>query len=218
MPVSFSLAILLCTKGYDKYNNKTFTGLEDRRTKTHVQLKEMNMTEEQVKSSDKKYAAVCGLFCQACYAFIGTAEDPTRLKNLAIQWQCSEEEVKCYGCRSEKRFPFCSTCKMSACAAEKNVDFCGECENYPCEDLRNFRDELPHRIEIFDAQERIEDVGYEKWLQEMREHYSCPKCHTINSALDLICRNCGNDPSCTYVSRNKQAIMEYFRTLREEGA
>jgi hypothetical protein len=178
---------------------------------------EIDMTEERVNASHKNPAAVCGLFCEGCIAYIATREDPERLKYIAKQWGCSEEEAKCYGCRSEKRFPYCGTCKMSACAAEKDIDFCGECEDYPCEELRKFQAEMPHRIELWDTQERIKDVGYEKWIQEMREHYSCPKCHTINSAYDLICWNCGNDPSCNYVNRNKKAIMEYVTKQREEG-
>ncbi len=33
--------------------------------------------------TDKKLAAVCGLFCPACTIYIGTREDPDRLKASA---------------------------------------------------------------------------------------------------------------------------------------
>jgi len=35
--------------------------------------------------SDKKFAAVCGLYCEACSWFIATTEDPERLKRMAAQ-------------------------------------------------------------------------------------------------------------------------------------
>ena len=76
---------------------------------------------------DKKLAAVCGLYCEACTLFIATKEDPARLKGLAARFQLSEEAIKCYGCRSAKRGPYCEKCKMFACAAERGIDFCIEC-------------------------------------------------------------------------------------------
>ena len=33
---------------------------------------------------DKKLAAVCGLYCEACSWFIATTEDPERLKRLCF--------------------------------------------------------------------------------------------------------------------------------------
>jgi len=97
---------------------------------------------------DKKFAAVCGLFCEACNLFIATQEDPARLKRLAARFQVSEEDAKCQGCRSEKRGPYCRICKMFSCAAERGIDFCSECEDYPCNDLKQFQAERPHRIEF----------------------------------------------------------------------
>ena len=116
-----------------------------------VMQKEMEKSEE----PDKRMAAVCGLFCEACSWFISTAEDPERLKRLAAQQNWSAEEGKCYGCRSHKRLPYCEKCKMFACAAERGIDFCSECEDYPCEDLIRFQSAMPHRIELWDNLERI---------------------------------------------------------------
>jgi hypothetical protein len=161
---------------------------------------------------DKRLAAVCGLFCPACTVFIGTREDPERLKIIAERYQKPVEEVQCDGCRSEKRCFYCrERCKMGKCAQGKSVDFCGECDEYPCEDLKAFQAEMPHRIELWNSQERIKEVGYEKWYAEMIDLYSCPECHTVNSAYDLKCRNCGKEPSCDYVDRHKQAIEQYLK-------
>jgi len=43
----------------------------------------MHKEENHSKDSDKKYAAVCGLYCEACSWFIATTEEPERLKRLA---------------------------------------------------------------------------------------------------------------------------------------
>lgn len=158
------------------------------------------------KRAGKELAAVCGLFCEACTLYIATKEDPKRLKFLAARFQLAEEEVRCNGCRSGKKGPYCRICKMAACAAEKGIDFCVECDEYPCADLKKFQSERPHRIELFEDLARIKAVGWERWLAESRENYACPKCRTVNSAYDLKCRKCGHEPSCQYVARHKPAI------------
>lgn len=157
-------------------------------------------------------AAVCGLYCQACSWFIATAEDPKRLKKLAAQLHFSEEEGKCHGCRSGKRLPYCGKCKMSACAVERGIDFCGECEEYPCDGLQRFQAAMPHRIGIWDNLQRIKSIGCEQWLKEIGDDYACPRCQTINSTYDLKCRRCGEEPSCKYVARHRQAIEGYLQS------
>ncbi len=161
-----------------------------------------------LNNRDKRLAAVCGLFCPACTAFIGTHEDPERLKAMARRFKRPVEELHCHGCRSEKRSFYCRTiCTMAKCASAKSVDFCGECAEYPCKNLKAFQAEMPHRIELWQSQERIKEAGYETWYAEMIEHYSCPRCHTINSAYDLKCRKCGKEPSCAYVDLHKNEIL-----------
>jgi len=50
---------------------------------------------------DKKLAAVCGLFCPACTVYLGTREDPARLKAIAHRLGRTFEELECHGCRTE---------------------------------------------------------------------------------------------------------------------
>ena len=173
----------------------------------------MQKKENHSEDLDKMLAAVCGLYCEACILFIATKEDPARLKELAARFQLSEEAMKCYGCRAAKRGPYCQTCKMFSCAAERGIEFCSECEDYPCNDLKQFQSERPHRIELWDDLERIRDIGYKRWLKEIKENYACPKCQSINSAYDLKCRKCGGDPSCQYVAKHKQAIEQVLKSL-----
>lgn len=162
---------------------------------------------------DKKLAAVCGLYCEACTLFIATKEDPARLKGLAARFQLSEEAIKCYGCRSAKRGPYCETCKMFACGAEREIDFCIECAEYPCNELKQFQSERSHRIELFDDLERIKGIGYRHWLKEIKENYTCPQCRSINSAYDLKCRKFGEEPSCGYAAKHKEAIEQVLKNL-----
>jgi predicted RNA-binding Zn-ribbon protein involved in translation (DUF1610 family) len=159
----------------------------------------------------KRLCAVCGLFCPSCTVFIGTAEDPGRLEAIAKRFQQPPENWHCEGCRSEKRSYYCENlCYMAPCARKKGIEFCVECDEYPCDELRAFQAERPHRIELWEAQERIAEVGYSQWFDEMREHYSCPNCGTINSAYDIACRSCGTKPSCRYVGLHLDAIEEYL--------
>jgi len=164
---------------------------------------------------DKKLAAVCGLFCPACTIYIGTTEEPARLEVLAQRMNVPVEELQCNGCRAEKRCFYCrSLCTMTKCAAEKGVDFCGQCPEYPCKALQSFQAERPHRIELWKSQERIREAGYETWYAEMQEHFSCPKCGTLNSAYDMKCRKCEEDPSCAYVGLHKNDIMQHLTKMK----
>ena len=165
------------------------------------------MPKKNLAQPDKRLAAVCGLFCPSCRLYIATHEDPERLKMIAQKGKVTVEELKCDGCRSERRNFYCMKCKLYHCAMEKRIGFCGECEDYPCEDLKSFQAEYPHRIELWEAQRRIKEVGYAQWYKEQFKHYSCPKCRTLNSAYDFTCRKCGASPSCAYVELHGQGIM-----------
>lgn len=155
----------------------------------------------------KRVSAVCGLFCPACTVYIGTTEEPQRLEAIAKRFGQPIEAWQCQGCRSGKRSYFCENlCTMAGCAAQKGLAFCGECDEYPCEDLKKFQAERPHRLELWESQERIAEVGYSQWFEEQMAHYSCPDCRTINSAYDLACRACGREPSCGYVERHREVL------------
>lgn len=170
----------------------------------------MQMKKDHAVEPDKKTAGVCGLYCEACTLFIATKEDPERLGDIAKRYLLTVEAITCYGCRSAKRGPYCEKCKMFACAAQRGIDFCVECTEYPCDDLKQFQSEgRPHRLELWDDLEQIRTIGYKEWLKETRENYTCPRCESINSAYDLKCRKCGEEPSCSYVAGHKQEI-EWF--------
>ncbi len=158
-------------------------------------------------------AAVCGLPCDTCGIFIGSHEDPARLTLFASRMGWTVEQAHCDGCRSEKRTPYCEACTLYSCVQLRGHAFCVECEQYPCSALDEFRQERPHRIEIYENLARIAEVGAEAWLEEAKEHYSCAACDTLNSAYDIKCRKCGHAPGNAYVAEHGEAIVEQLRGL-----
>lgn len=163
---------------------------------------------------DKQLAAVCGLFCPSCMIYIASHSTPERRQKIADGMQRPVESMVCEGCRSDQRYVYCQSCKMSACAAEKGFDFCSECADYPCDELKQFQAERPHRLELWQSLERIKEAGYETWFAEMLEHYACPACETINSAYQLTCQECGTSPSSAYVAEHKEAITAFFSSRK----
>ena len=159
---------------------------------------------------NKTLAAVCGLFCPSCGVYLATQEGQESLERLAKRIGRAPEEIACDGCRSARRFPFCAECVMFRCAKEKGLDFCGACEEFPCKDIQEFQAARPHRIELWESQKRINDVGFEQWFAEMEAHYRCPECQAMNSAYDMTCRSCGASPSCEYVAQHRDEILPYL--------
>jgi hypothetical protein len=47
----------------------------------------------------------------------------------------------------------------------------------------------------------------------MVEHYSCPRCHTVNSAYDIACRKCGTQPSNAYVEQHETEIVSVMEKM-----
>jgi len=147
----------------------------------------------------KTHAVVCGLYCLACSVFIATHEDPARLKFLTDMSGITPEEMACKGCRSDKRIPYCDNCKL-----------------YPCDDLKEFQSLAPHRLELWESHEQIVKVGYEKCMENMQDHYACPKCEVINSAYDLKCRSCENEKSNKYNEIHGKKVMELLANQQEK--
>lgn len=171
----------------------------------------MSSSDNATDSPNKQFAAVCGLFCPGCSLYIATTEDDTeRLARIAAMFGVSEEEVRCLGCRSEVKGPYCKMCKMVTCSDERGVEFCAQCSDYPCEIIVEFQAAMPHRADLFRSGERIRGIGFEAWLKETYREYRCPQCGTINSAYDMACRKCRAEPSCTFVERNREVIGKFL--------
>ncbi len=168
----------------------------------------------QEKDPDKTLASVCGLYCGACSVYIGTTEDPARLKRHAAQYGLTAEETSCLGCRSAKIPKIRTDCKFPSCAAAHGVEFCGECPEYPCSELQAFKAECPHRNDIFRDLEQINRIGVTEWLRQARTHYTCSACGTVNSPYDLKCRECAKAPASEFCKQNKREIKGFLKNNR----
>ncbi len=95
---------------------------------------------------------------------------------------------------------------MRKCAGEKDLDFCGDCEEYPCSQIKDFQSKMPHRAELWKSQERIREIGWENWFNEMTEYFSCHVCGVLNGSYDFKCRKCGNIPGNDFVKNNMDVL------------
>jgi hypothetical protein len=169
-------------------------------------------------SNKLKTAAFCGLFCEACGLYLATKENGEKLSKIAERFKLPPEQVKCEGCRSDKLSPYCSTCKMKECASRKKINFCSECEEYPCQLVLDFRSQpnVAHRLEIENSLQRIKEIGYTAWYEEMVQHYSCKQCGAINCAYDAYCRNCANTPANAYVELHSEEIKKILSSSQKK--
>lgn len=166
------------------------------------------------RQPDLQKAAVCGLFCTACSVYIGTNHDPKRLGIIAKSMLMNAEDLLCHGCRSDTRNAYCRACTFVECAQQKGILFCGECAEYPCAALKEFQAAMPHRIELWEDQQRIQEIGANAWYEEKVRHYSCPSCQTINSAYDAQCYQCGAAPSNEYTRAHSGAVQTYLNNKK----
>lgn len=162
--------------------------------------------------SNKELVAACGIYCGACGIYLATQEnDNEKILQYAVVLNQTFEETLCDGCGAKRKSLHCfKKCIFINCKREKGVDFCSECEKFPCMSLNEFKLKMPHRIEIIESQTRMKEIGIGNWLEEMQDSFKCPRCKTINSAYHLICRKCGEMPSCKFVSEHKVEIEQYL--------
>ena len=153
-----------------------------------------------------KFAAACGLYCEACNLYIGTHEEPVRLERAAARFNVQTDDVSCYGCHSDKRALHCNNCRLYDCAVGRGIAVCAECADYPCSDLKEFQLGRPHRNDLWEDAAYYKEHGYDQWLVALRAKYNCDKCRTLNSPYDIKCRNCGNEPASAFVAKHRTAV------------
>lgn len=163
-------------------------------------------------ATDKNLVAACGLFCGSCGIYLATQENNSeKLLQYAIVLNQSFGETLCDGCKAVRKSAHCyRNCLFVKCTQNRGIEFCGTCREYPCNDLTVFQSKMPHRIEIYESLNRLNEIGCEQWLVEMKQNYSCPQCNTANSAYDIACRKCGFTPGCRFVDLHKDLIDRHM--------
>jgi len=167
---------------------------------------------ESPTASNLALISACGLYCGACGIFQATQEkDTEKTLHYAVVLNQTFDETLCDGCGAERKSLHCSKmCSFIDCKQRRGVNLCPDCKEFPCSELIEFQSKMPHRIEILQSQLRLKEIGWEKWLFEMNDLFSCPQCKAANSAYQLDCRMCGYIPGSRFVSKHKDSIEKYM--------
>ena len=162
------------------------------------------------KIKQPETSSYCGVFCKSCPLYIGTTEEPERLELLAAMMDKKTEDLKCHGCRSDTVSYYCADCRLKNCAENRDLSNCRQCGEYPCSSLKEFQAEMPHRAELWDSLDILENEGYDSWVDKLTKNYTCSKCSTLNTAYDISCRSCGNIPGSDFYERNSEKIKQHL--------
>lgn len=86
-----------------------------------------------------------------------------------LRWLASQERP-CKGCRFGGGWSWWGDCPVRDCCVQKGVDFCYQCEDFPCKKLRK-EPLLKRKKEMIEANNQIETLGIESYLQLLRKRY-----------------------------------------------
>ncbi len=125
--------------------------------------------------------APCGMNCGICMAYL-------RKKKV------------CPGCRGPddlKPSISCVKCIIKNCETIKNSQsgFCYDCETYPCKRLKALdkRYRTKYHMSMLENLENIKKLGLEKFIENEKARWRCPKCGGMVCVHRGYCFNCGPD-------------------------
>jgi hypothetical protein len=123
--------------------------------------------------------APCGMNCRLCRAY-------------------GRERNPCPGCRSDDypEFKTAVICKIKNCKliVSGQVQYCFECESYPCKVLDHLdkRYRTNYGMSMIDNLEIIRNAGVEKFIDQEKERWACPKCGEMICVHKEKCVICGH--------------------------
>lgn len=99
---------------------------------------------------DVKFASRCGLYCKTC------------------EFRKSEG---CKGCMEMDGDVFWGTCPLAKCSIERELSHCGKCSDFACNTLVafSFMEEYGDNGARIEALKRRNEIGDEKWVEEMEK-------------------------------------------------
>jgi hypothetical protein len=122
--------------------------------------------------------AYCGLYCPLC-SFKAASETKDRQHLLAMPQhyahlkEQSFEECACPGCKVQTDHCECRF-GIKPCAEARGLLSCADCAEFPCEKINAFgHDGTPHHEDGLRNLQRIREVDYAVWLQEMDDLMYC---------------------------------------------
>jgi len=139
-----------------------------------------------------EYLSPCGMYCSVCSVRAADRNNDQTLKGqLAAFFRTSPENIACEGCMSDKTFQMVKVCSIRACAQNNGLKGCHECDDFPCNNIKNYPIELA-RNRILEAIPRWKELGTERFVAEVENHYTCAKCGTLLHRYADKCGNCQN--------------------------
>ena len=128
--------------------------------------------------------APCGIYCGACPSLGKTCLG------------CASQEMGGVQKRKSKW-----GCKLRVCCyKEKGLEFCSDCLEFPCDKHRKkLMDSHPkdprfqYRRDVAENLILIKELGEQRYLEDMKEKYTCPHCGGQVVWYDYRCRGCGEE-------------------------
>ena len=123
--------------------------------------------------------APCGMNCMVCYKHCFTA----KTRKPCLGCLANDESGKPAHCRN---------CKIKDCVREKGVSYCYECAQFPCKFIKNLEKSYNKRYQasLMENSEFVRQHGLERFMEQQKEKYTCPKCGGIISIHDRECSEC----------------------------
>ena len=133
---------------------------------------------------EKNLAAPCGVYCGACRSYLLLKKDLLEERGY---------KSGCNGCRIRNKK--CSYIKRDCALIRKNeIEFCYECNTFPCSNLKRLDEMYSKRYGVSQIKnlKRLQEVGFEQWIQEKEKLYQCLDCGGEICVHDAECFDCGN--------------------------
>ena len=87
-------------------------------------------------SHDAELEGACGKCCAECKLFYRQLKDDAELEKIVSErlgMNIAQNELRCEGCTSLKRFVNISECPICFCCKDKEINYCRECsKNEEC--------------------------------------------------------------------------------------
>lgn len=132
----------------------------------------MKMDKEKI---DTIMFAHCGMNCKVCYK------------------HCYHKKP-CEGClKSDVGKPeHCRDCNIKDCVKQKGLSYCFECAEYPCKQIKSLEKSYNKRYQesLIKNSDFVRMNGLEKFMEQQKKVYTCPKCEGVISLHDRECSEC----------------------------
>ena len=123
--------------------------------------------------------APCGMNCGICISFFGYAVNGRKRK------------IVCIGCRPrDKQCAFLK--KHCDKLLNKKVEYCFGCTDFPCEYLKKLdkRYRTKYGMSMIENLKYIQKNGINKFLENERQRWKCPKCGGVICVHNKKCYTC----------------------------